>query len=67
MCWDVLVDGRIVKDSKFPVGLMDIVSIPKLNQHYRMLLDRRGKFELVKIPQGKEQWKLCRHRRQDDR
>lgn len=57
---DVLIDGRIVKDRKFPVGLMDIVSIPKLNQHYRMLLNQRGKFELVKIPQGKEQWKLCR-------
>jgi small subunit ribosomal protein S4e len=25
-----------------------------------MLLDQRGKFELVRIPQGKEQWKLCR-------
>lgn len=57
---DILVDGRIVKNRKLPVGLMDIVSIPKLNQHYRMLLDQRGKFELVKIPQGKEQWKLCR-------
>jgi len=57
---DILVDGRVVKSRKFPIGLMDVVSIPKLNQHYRMLLDQRGKFELVKIPQGKEQWKLCR-------
>ena len=57
---DVLVDGRIVKSRKFPVGLMDLVSIPKLNQHYRMLLDQRGKFELAKVPQGKEKWKLCR-------
>jgi len=57
---DIFVDGRIVKSRKFPVGLMDVLSIPKLNQHYRMLLDRRGKFELAKIPQGKEQWKLCR-------
>jgi len=57
---DIMVDGRIVKDRKFAVGLMDVVSIPKLNLHYRMLLNGRGKFEPVKIPEGKENWKLCR-------
>mgnify|MGYP005859003597 FL=1 len=57
---DILVDGRVVKNRKFPVGLMDVVSIPKTGQHYRMLLDERGKFQLVKIAQGKEKWKLCR-------
>ena len=27
---NVLVDGRVVKDYKFPVGFMDIIEIPKL-------------------------------------
>jgi len=57
---EILVDGRPVKNRKFPVGLMDVVSVPRLNQHYRMLLNSKGKFELVKIPEGKEKWKLCR-------
>ncbi len=57
---DVLVDGRVVTDPKFPVGLMDVVSIPKINQHYRMVLDRNGKLRLVTVPEGKEKWKLCR-------
>jgi len=57
---DVLVDGRVVTDHEFPIGLMDVVSIPKLNQHYRMMLDRHGKFRLVKVPEGKQGWKLCR-------
>jgi len=57
---DVLVDGRVVTDYAFPIGLMDVVSIPKLNQHYRMMLDRNGKFRLVKVPEGKQGWKLCR-------
>ncbi|MEM2943326.1 MAG: 30S ribosomal protein S4e [Methanomassiliicoccales archaeon] len=57
---DILVDGRPVKNRKFPVGLMDVISLPKLNQHYRMMLNSRGKFELVKIPENKEKWKLCK-------
>ncbi|QLH75343.1 MAG: 30S ribosomal protein S4e [Methanomassiliicoccales archaeon] len=57
---EVLVDGRVVTEERFPVGLMDVVSIPKLNQNYRMMLDRKGKFRLVPISEGKEKWKLCR-------
>ena len=57
---DVLVDRRPVKGPKLPVGLMDVVSIPKLDQNYRMLLDRKGKFRLVRIGEGEENWKLCR-------
>jgi small subunit ribosomal protein S4e len=56
----ILVDGREVKDHKLPVGLMDVISLPKTQQSYRMLLDRKGKLSLVKVPEGKEGWKLCR-------
>lgn len=57
---DVLVDGRVVTDHEFPVGLMDVLSLPKLGQHYRMMLDRNGRFRPVKVPEGKQTWKLCR-------
>jgi small subunit ribosomal protein S4e len=40
----VLVDGKVVKDHKLPVGIFDIISIPALNQDYRMLRDERGMF-----------------------
>ena len=40
----VLVDGKVVKDHKQPVGIFDIISIPALNQDYRMLRDERGMF-----------------------
>lgn len=57
---DVLVDGRIVTDYEFPIGLMDVLSMPKVGLHYRMMIDRHGKFRLVKLAEGKESWKLCR-------
>jgi small subunit ribosomal protein S4e len=57
---EILVDGRPVRGHKLPVGLMDVISLPKLEQNYRMLLDRRGKLRLVNIGEGEESWKLCR-------
>ena len=57
---DVLVDGKAVKNPKAPVGLMDVLSIPKLDADYRVLLTPRGKLTLVKIEKDEASWKLCR-------
>jgi small subunit ribosomal protein S4e len=45
----VLVDGKVVKDHKLPVGIFDVISIPALNRNYRMLRDERGMFFLRPI------------------
>ena len=57
---DVFVDGKAVKDPKAPVGLMDVLSIPKLEVDYRMVLTSKGKLTLVKIDKAEASWKLCR-------
>jgi len=57
---NVLIDGRVVTDPKFPVGLMDVVTLAPTKTHYRMLLDTRGKLALVPIDAGEASWKLCR-------
>ena len=56
----VLVDGRPVTDPKFPVGLMDVVTLVPTKAHYRVLLDRRGRLALVPIDASEAAWKLCR-------
>jgi small subunit ribosomal protein S4e len=46
----ILVDGKVVKDEARGVGLMDTVSFAApLNEHFRVLKDRRGKLVLVAI------------------
>jgi small subunit ribosomal protein S4e len=55
----ILVDGIIRKDLRFPIGLLDVVSIPKMEQSYRVLLDRKGRLELHKLA-GTEASKLCK-------
>jgi len=57
---EVLVDGIVRKDYKFPVGLMDIISIPTGKKQYRVLFDQRGKLTLVTIQTSDAEWKLRR-------
>jgi len=56
----ILVDGEIKKDYKYPVGLMDVLSIKKLKKDYRVLFDQKGKLVLVPISSKDAKWKLCR-------
>ena len=55
---NVLVDGRVIKDYKFPVGFMDIIEIPKTGESYRVLLDNKGRLQLKSIEENDS--KLCK-------
>lgn len=56
----ITVDGRVVTDPKFPLGLMDVLSLVESKEHYRVLLDVRGRLRLVKITEAEAKWKLAR-------
>lgn len=49
---DILINKKAVRDIKIPVGLFDTVSLPKLKQHYRLVLNKTGKFKLLEIPEN---------------
>ncbi|MEM0202488.1 MAG: 30S ribosomal protein S4e [Archaeoglobaceae archaeon] len=46
---EVLVDGVVRRDYKFPVGLFDVVTIPKLEKSYRVIFDEKGRYVLREI------------------
>ncbi len=54
----VLVDGRIVKDSKFAVGFMDVISIPSLKRAWRVTLDHKARLRMVEVTEKDAGWKL---------
>lgn len=56
----ILVDDKIQKNHQFPVGLMDTISIPKMQKYFRILFNQRGKLTLVPITENDAKWKLCR-------
>jgi small subunit ribosomal protein S4e len=55
----VYVDGRVRREDKFPVGLMDVISFPEIDKHFRVLPSHKG---LILHPISKEEttFKLCR-------
>ena len=56
----VQVDQRVVTDPKFSIGLMDVLSVPKLDQNWRVLLDTRGRLALAEMNKANAGWKLVR-------
>ena len=45
----IIINGRACKDPKRGIGIFDIVSVPSIGKHYRILLDRRGRFRSIEI------------------
>ena len=57
---EMFVDGKAVKNPKAPVGFMDVISIPKMNLNYRMLITDKGKLALVPIDADEAAWEICK-------
>jgi small subunit ribosomal protein S4e len=55
----VYVDGKIRRKDDFPVGLMDIISIPELSKFFRIMPFHKGLF-LNPISKEETGFKLCR-------
>ena len=56
---NLLVDGRTRRDPSYGVGLMDVVSIPKVDKYYRMVASKGG-LTPKEIKAGEAKTKLCR-------
>jgi small subunit ribosomal protein S4e len=56
---EVFVDGRARKDHAYPVGLMDVVAIPRIKKYFRVLPTEKG-LELVEIEESEADKKICR-------
>jgi len=56
----IKVDGKVRTDMFFPSGFMDVISIDKTKENFRMLYDTKAKFVLHKISKEEAAYKLCR-------
>jgi small subunit ribosomal protein S4e len=57
---DVFVDKRKRTDDKYPVGIMDVIEFPQLEEQYRILLDVKGRLVAVKVNAKEAGVKLSR-------
>merc|ERR1712022_18728 len=56
----IYINQLICKNIKFPLTLMDIISIPSTKNYFRLFLNNKGKFRLLKISHSESLYKLCR-------
>jgi small subunit ribosomal protein S4e len=56
----VKVDGKIRTDHTYPAGFMDVISVEKTKEHFRLLYDTKGRFVVHKISPEEAAYKLCR-------
>ena len=54
----VSVNGRIVKDFKFPVGIMDCIEIPELKQIFLFYIGPKGRFIIQSVKDKVETYKI---------
>lgn len=57
---EIFIDCLRRKDPKFIVGLMDIVSIPSLNENFRVIFNSKGKIDAIKIDDRESKLKICK-------
>mmetsp|Transcript_31120 Transcript_31120/g.69884 ORF Transcript_31120/g.69884 Transcript_31120/m.69884 type:complete len:259 (-) Transcript_31120:216-992(-) len=56
----VKVDGKVRTDPTYPAGFMDVVSMERSNDKFRLLYDTKGRFTLHRIKADEVDFKLCR-------
>merc|ERR1711907_347664 len=54
------IDGKVRRDARYPLGNMDVVSIERTNEHFRILYDVKGRFQPHKIKEAEAGFKLCK-------
>ncbi|CAJ0588276.1 unnamed protein product [Cylicocyclus nassatus] len=56
----IKVDGKIRTDHKFPAGFMDVITIERTNETFRLLYDVKGRYTVHRITAAEGQFKLCK-------
>jgi len=57
----IKVDGKVRTDTTYPAGFMDVITIDKTDENFRLLYNTKGRFVLHLLKHKQEaEYKLCR-------
>jgi len=59
----IKVDGKVRTDHCFPAGFMDVITIDKTKEHFRLIYDVKGRFTVHRIQADEAKYKLCKVKR----
>jgi len=59
----IKVDGKVRTDATYPTGFMDVISIEKTNENFRLVYDTKGRFTVHRITAEEASYKLGKVKR----
>ena len=60
----IKVDGKVRTDATYPAGYMDVISIDKTGEHFRLVYDTKGRFTVHRIEAAEAEYKLSKAKRE---
>lgn len=57
---EIKIDGKIRKEVRFGIGFFDTIGFTNINEYYRVILNRKGKLDLIKINKDDAALKPCK-------
>jgi len=59
----IKVDGKVRTDMTFPAGFMDVITIEKTGEFFRLVYDVKGRYTVHRIGKQEAEYKLCKVRK----
>jgi len=56
----IKIDGKVRTDMMYPAGFMDVITIEKTNEFFRLIYDVKGRFATHRITKEEAKYKLCK-------
>ncbi|CCJ29887.1 unnamed protein product, partial [Pneumocystis jirovecii] len=56
----VKVDGKVRTDHTYPAGFMDVISIERTGENFRLVYDTKGRYMIHRITSMEATYKLCK-------
>lgn len=56
----IKVDGKVRTDVTFPSGFMDVITIEKTGENFRLIYDVKGRYSIHRITPEEAKYKLCK-------
>merc|ERR1712141_914369 len=59
----IKIDGQVRTDKTYPAGFMDVISIERTGENFRLIYDVKGRFAVHRISAEEAKYKLCKIRK----
>ena len=57
---EIRIDGKVRKDFRHPIGIFDTLEFTNTNEYFRIILNKKGKIDLIKIKKEEVSLKPCK-------